>query len=314
MPLSFRDLLAGDDLIVAPGAYDAITARAVERAGFPMVHMTGAGVAAARGYPDYGLVTMTEMVDSAATLARSVSVPVLADADTGYGNELNVTRTVREYESRGVAGIHLEDQVSPKRCGHLAGKQVVERERFTSLIRAAVEARSSDGFVIVARTDAAATDGLDEAIARMRDALAAGADVAFVEAPGTADDVAAVPGRVAGPCLLNVGPPGTTPVQDLAAVDVGGLSHRAVSRPAARHRRGRGGACARRAGSDGGAPPDGRRVTHRAVRPVRRGRVGRRSGSVLRVSPGPAGRARRRVGTRLPGPLRVTGRAGPRSG
>ena len=127
MPLSFRDLLAGDDLIVAPGAYDAITARAVERAGFPMVHMTGAGVAAARGYPDYGLVTMTEMVDSAATLARSVSVPVLADADTGYGNELNVTRTVREYESRGVAGIHLEDQVSPKRCGHLAGKQVVER-------------------------------------------------------------------------------------------------------------------------------------------------------------------------------------------
>ena len=218
MPLSFRDLLVADDLIVAPGAYDAITARAVERAGFPMVHMTGAGVAAARGYPDYGLVTMTEMVDSAATLARSVSVPVLADADTGYGNELNVTRTVREYESRGVAGIHLEDQVSPKRCGHLAGKQVVERARFTSLISAAVEARSSDAFVIVARTDAAATDGLDEAIARMRDALAAGADVAFVEAPGSADDVAAVPGRVPGPCLLNVGPPGTTPVQDLATV------------------------------------------------------------------------------------------------
>src|SRR3979411_2750034 len=135
---TFRQLLDSPELIVAPGAYDAITARLVEQAGFPLVYMTGAGSAAARGYPDYGLLTMSEMVDSAAVMARSVSIPVLAGADTGFGNELNVTRTVHEYEACGVAGIHLEDQASPKRCGHLDGKQVIERHRFTSLITAAV--------------------------------------------------------------------------------------------------------------------------------------------------------------------------------
>src|SRR5580658_4737785 len=139
-PTSFRSLLAGPGMIVAPGAYDGITARLVEQAGFPMVYMTGAGTAAARGFPDYGLVTMTEMVDNAAVIARSVSVPVLADADTGYGNELNVTRTVREFEASGAAGIHLEDQVSPKRCGHLDGKAVVARDKFLSLIAAAAQA------------------------------------------------------------------------------------------------------------------------------------------------------------------------------
>jgi 2-methylisocitrate lyase-like PEP mutase family enzyme len=224
MPPSFRELLSGDDLLIAPGAWDAITARLVEQAGFPLVYMTGAGTAAARGYPDYGLLTMTEMADNAAILARSVSVPVLADADTGYGNELNVTRTVREYEARGVAGLHLEDQLSPKRCGHLDGKDVVERDRFTSLVRAAVEARTSDEFVIVARTDAVATRGLDEAIGRANDALAAGADVAFIEALTTIDDVAAVPARVQGPCLLNIVPGGKTPVTDLA--EVGAMGYR----------------------------------------------------------------------------------------
>ncbi len=224
MTPTFRQLLDGDDLIVAPGAYDAITARAVQRAGFPMVHMTGAGVAASRGYPDYGLLTMTEMVDSAAILACSVDIPVLADADTGYGNELNVTRAVREYESRGVAGIHLEDQVSPKRCGHLAGKQVVEQDRFTSLIAAAVRARSSKDFIIVARSDAASLRGVDDAIARVNAALDAGADVGFVESPGGVEDVAAVPSRVHGPCLLNIAPGGTAPVGDLA--DVARLGYR----------------------------------------------------------------------------------------
>ncbi len=218
MALTFRQLLDGDELIVAPGAYDAITARAVERAGFPMVHMTGAGVAASRGYPDYGLLTMTEMVDSAAILARSVSIPVLADADTGYGNELNVTRTVREYESRGVAGIHLEDQVSPKRCGHLAGKQVVEPDRFTSMIAAAVSARSSKDFIIVARSDAASLHGLDDAVGRVNAALDVGADVGFVESPGDAAAVAAVPSQVHGPCLVNVAPGGAAPIDDLARI------------------------------------------------------------------------------------------------
>lgn len=216
---AFRELLDTPGLVVAPGAYDGITARLVEQAGFPLVYMTGAGTAAARGFPDYGLLTMTEMVENAAVLARAVSVPVLADADTGYGNELNVTRTVREFEAAGVAGIHIEDQVSPKRCGHLDGKLVIGRSRFTSLITAAVEARSSTDFVIVARTDAVATDGLDEAVDRANAALDAGADVAFIEALTSLDDVVAVPGRVHGPCLLNIVPGGRTPVTDLADVE-----------------------------------------------------------------------------------------------
>jgi 2-methylisocitrate lyase-like PEP mutase family enzyme len=184
-----------------------------------MVYMTGAGTAAARGYPDYGLLTMTEMVDNAAVLARSVSIPVLADADTGFGNELNVTRAVREFEARGVAGIHLEDQVSPKRCGHLDGKEVVGRETYLSLIRAAVEARSSDEFVIVARTDAAAVLGIDEAIDRANGALDAGADMAFVEAVTSVEDAASVPRLVHGPCLLNMVPGGKTPIRDLAQAE-----------------------------------------------------------------------------------------------
>jgi len=214
----FRALLSRPGLIIAPGAYDALTARLVEQAGFPLVYMTGAGTAAARGFPDYGLVTLTEMAENAGVLARSVAVPVLADADTGYGNELNVTRTVREFESRGVAGIHLEDQVAPKRCGHLDGKAVIDRDSFVSKIRAAVAARRDPDFVIIARTDAVAVHGLDDAIERANAALAAGADLAFVEAPPSVDDVAAIPRRVDGPCLLNLVPGGKTPITDLEQV------------------------------------------------------------------------------------------------
>jgi 2-methylisocitrate lyase-like PEP mutase family enzyme len=220
--MSLRSLVDSSKFLVAPGAYDGITARLVEQAGFPLVYMTGAGTAAARGYPDYGLLTMSEMVDTARVIARSVHVPVLSDADTGYGNELNVTRTVREFESSGVAGIHLEDQVSPKRCGHLDGKEVIDRHRFVSLIRAAVEARHSRDFVIVARTDAVATLGFAEGVERANAGLEAGADVAFVEALETMEQVAAVPKEVAGPCLLNVVPMGKTPVTDLKqAEDLG---------------------------------------------------------------------------------------------
>ncbi len=228
-PPTFRQLLDSRGLIVAPGAYDAITARMIEHAGFPLVYMTGGGTAAAHGYPDYGLLTMTEMVDTAAILARSVSIPVLADADTGYGNELNVIRTVQEYEHRGVSGIHLEDQVSPKRCGHLDGKQTVGRVQYVSLITAAVEARQSDDFIIVARTDAVATDGLDEAVDRANAALDAGADVAFIEAPVSLDDIAAVPDRVHGPCLLNIVPGGKTSVSDLS--DAESMGYRIVLCP-----------------------------------------------------------------------------------
>jgi 2-methylisocitrate lyase-like PEP mutase family enzyme len=206
-----RELLVSDPLLVAPGAYDGFTARLVEQAGFPVVYMTGAGTAAAHGYPDYGLVTMSEMVATAATMARSVAIPVIADADTGYGNELNVTRTVREYEARGVAGIHIEDQVTPKRCGHLDGKDVVPRDVFLANIRAAVSARRDPDFLIIARSDAGAVEGLDEAIARVNLALAAGANMAFVEATRTLEEIAAVPKRVTGPCLLNIVPGGKTP-------------------------------------------------------------------------------------------------------
>ena len=210
-----RQLLRQPELVVAPGCYDAITARMIERAGFPAVYMSGAAVSASLGYPDYGLVTMSEMVERAGVIARSVSIPVVSDADTGYGNELNVTRTVREFEARGVAAIHIEDQVAPKRCGHLDGKEVVSREEFASKIRAAVEARRSKEFIVIARTDSRAMMSLDEAIARANAALEAGADIAFVEATQSVEEAAAVPKRVRGPCLLNVVPGGRTPITNL---------------------------------------------------------------------------------------------------
>jgi 2-methylisocitrate lyase-like PEP mutase family enzyme len=207
----FRELLRRDGMIVAPGAYDCITARMIARAGFDCVYMTGAGTAATLGYPDFGLVTMSEMVDNAGRIAAAVDLPVIADADTGYGNELNVSRTVREYEARGVAGIHVEDQGFPKKCGHLDDKEIVPREDWLAKIRAAAAARRTPDFTIIARTDARAVIGFDEAIARANAALAAGADMAFVEAPQTLDEVAAVPRLVKGPCLLNVVRGGKTP-------------------------------------------------------------------------------------------------------
>ncbi|NYT38055.1 isocitrate lyase/PEP mutase family protein [Allopusillimonas soli] len=200
---------------IAPGAYDGITARIIEQAGFPLVYMTGAGTSASLGYPDYGLITMTEMVENAGVLARSVSIPLISDADTGYGNELNVTRAVREFESRGVAGIHIEDQASPKRCGHLDGKEIEPLERYLSKIRAACAARSDPDFVIIARTDCRASMGFEEAVVRANAALSEGADVAFIEAPQTMSEVASIPERVEGPCLLNIVQGGKTPVIDL---------------------------------------------------------------------------------------------------
>ncbi|VTU19576.1 isocitrate lyase/PEP mutase family protein [Variovorax sp. RA8] len=219
---SLRELLAAPDMLIAPGAYDGIGARLIEQAGFSAVYMTGAGTAAARGYPDFGLLDMGEMVANAATMARAISVPLIADADTGYGNELNVTRTVREYESRGVAAIHIEDQVSPKRCGHLDGKEVVSRAEFVSKIRAAVDARRTKEFVIIARTDARAMLSLEEAIWRGNAALDAGADLVFVEATQSLEEVAAVPKAVKGPCLLNVVAGGRTPIFDLREAEAMG--------------------------------------------------------------------------------------------
>lgn len=225
-----RRLLAGPDMVVAPGAYDGIGARTIEQAGFPAVYMTGGGASMARGFPDYGLLGMSEMVDNAAVLARSVSVPLIADADTGYGNELNVTRAVREFEGRGVAAIHLEDQVSPKRCGHLDGKELVPQEEFLAKIRAAVAARRSPDFVVIARTDARAVTGLDDAVGRANAALTAGADMAFVEAAQTLEEVAAIPRRVHGPCLLNLVAGGRTPAVSMA--DAQAMGYRLTILPA----------------------------------------------------------------------------------
>ncbi len=207
----FRELLRRGGLIIAPGAYDCITARSIVQAGFDAVYMTGAGTAATLGYPDYGLLTMSEMADNAGRIAAAVDVPVIADADTGYGNELNATRTVREYEQRDVAGLHIEDQGFPKKCGHLDGKVVVPLDEFLAKIRAAVAAKRDPDFFVIARTDSRAVLGFEEAIRRANAALAAGADMAFVEAPQTLEELAAVPRLVNGPCLLNVVWRGKTP-------------------------------------------------------------------------------------------------------
>jgi 2-methylisocitrate lyase-like PEP mutase family enzyme len=210
-----RALLRQGGMIIAPGAYDGVTARLIEQAGFCALYMTGAGVSLAFGYPDYGLLTMTEMVSTAANIVRAVQIPVVADADTGYGNELNVVRTVREYEQSGVAGIHIEDQVSPKRCGHLDDKEIVPKGEWLAKIRAAVHARRDADFLIIARTDARAVAGLEEAVARANAAIQTGADMAFIEAAQTVEEVAAIPRLVAGPCLLNVVRRGKTPELDL---------------------------------------------------------------------------------------------------
>jgi 2-methylisocitrate lyase-like PEP mutase family enzyme len=226
----FRDLLRQDGMIIAPGAYDCITARLIEQAGFHAVYMTGAGTAATLGYPDYGLVTMSEMTDNAGRIAAAVSVPVIADADTGYGNELNVDRTVREYEKRGVAGIHIEDQGFPKKCGHLDNKVLIPLEDYLAKIRAAASAKCAPGFLIIARTDARAVLGFEEAIRRANAALEAGADMAFVEAPQTLDEIAAVPRQVKGACLLNVVWRGKTP--DVALDDAQAMGYKLAILPA----------------------------------------------------------------------------------
>jgi 2-methylisocitrate lyase-like PEP mutase family enzyme len=215
----FRELLRRNGMVVAPGAYDCITARLIERAGFDAVYMTGAGTAATLGYPDFGLVTMSEMVGNAGRIATAVDLPVIADADTGYGNELNVVRTVREYEAAGVAGIHIEDQGFPKKCGHLEDKEIVPREDWLAKIRAAAQSRRDPGFMVIARTDSRAVAGFDEAVARGNAALEAGADRVFLEAPQTLEEVAAVPGLVKGPCLLNVVRGGKTRDLDLGEAE-----------------------------------------------------------------------------------------------
>jgi len=204
-------MIRSGPMVVAPGAYDCITARLIEQAGYPAVYMTGAGTSAAHGLPDYGLVTMSEMVANARRITSCISVPLVSDSDTGYGNELNAYRTVQEFERAGVSGIHIEDQVFPKKCGHLDDKELVSVEDYAAKIRAAAAARRSKDFLIIARTDARAVAGFDEAIRRATAAVEAGADVVFFEAPQTMEEVAKVPQLIKAPCLLNMVLKGKTP-------------------------------------------------------------------------------------------------------
>ncbi len=200
-----------------PGAYDGVSAKLVERAGFPVAYMTGYGVSASRlGLPDMGFAGLGDMADQARNMAGAVSIPLIADADTGYGNALNVRRTVALYESAGVAGLHLEDQQMPKRCGHLAGKIVVSAEEFAAKIRAAVEARTDPDFVIIARTDAIAVNGLDDALRRAEAAVKAGADMLFVEAPTTEEQIERVARAFDTPLLFNYAPGGRSPLPPFA--------------------------------------------------------------------------------------------------
>jgi 2-methylisocitrate lyase-like PEP mutase family enzyme len=207
-----RELLVREELIIAPGVYDGISAALVGKLGFPAAYLTGAGVSAAGfGLPDVGLLTLTEMAERARVLAGLLDVPVIADADTGYGSPINVVRTVIEYERAGVAAIQLEDQVFPKRCGHLAGKEVIDAGRFQVTLRAALEARTNPDTVIIARTDARAPLGIEEAVSRGRAYAETGADVIFVEAPESVVEVERIAREIDAPLLLNVVPGGRTP-------------------------------------------------------------------------------------------------------
>jgi 2-methylisocitrate lyase-like PEP mutase family enzyme len=185
-----RELLAQKEMTVAPFVFDCLQAKLAEQAGFGAIYMTGFGTSAARGFPDLGLLTMTEMVANVRAIANAVKIPVICDADTGYGNPMNVWRTVREYEDAGAAAMHIEDQVFPKRCGFLAGKQVIPMEEMIPKVRAACDARRDRNLVIIARTDALAANGWEDVIRRCRAYREAGADMVFVDGIRTRDDLA----------------------------------------------------------------------------------------------------------------------------
>jgi 2-methylisocitrate lyase-like PEP mutase family enzyme len=206
-----RELVNGKRYVIVPGAYDPLTARLVEIAGFEAVYLTGGGYSRANGLPDLGLFTMSENVEFISRAVDAVHIPVIADMDTGYGNALNVIRAMREFEKTGVAGFHLEDQISPKKCGHYEGKQLVSKTEMVGKIKAAVDTRSDADMVIIARTDSRAVEGFEAAIDRMNAYLEAGADVGFVEAPQNAEEMAKIPRSIGKPALVNIFEGGKTP-------------------------------------------------------------------------------------------------------
>jgi 2-methylisocitrate lyase-like PEP mutase family enzyme len=224
-----RELLSKRDIVLAPGVADALNARLVAQEGFEAIYMTGAGTTAVRlGMPDVGLLTMSEMVDNAGRIAEASGLPLIADADNGYGGPLNVRRTIRAYEQVGVAAVHLEDQVLPKRCGHLAGKQLIPAAEMVSKIKAATDARRDDDFVIIARTDAIAVEGLEPALERAQQYHEAGADMLFVEAPSR-EELPTIPQRLSAPLLYNMASSGKTPF--LASEEIAALGYKLVIYP-----------------------------------------------------------------------------------
>ena len=229
-----RRLIDQRDYTMVPGAYDTLTARLVEAAGFAAVYLTGGGYSRASGYPDLGLLSLTENAMFIGRTVEAVGIPVIADADTGYGNAINVIRTVREYEKTGVAGFHIEDQVSPKKCGHYEGKEVISRAEMVGKIKAAADTRRDAEMVIIARSDARAIEGLEAAIDRVNAYLEAGADVGFVEAPQTVEELRIVGREVRGPALVNVFEGGKTPM--LGAKELEDMGFRLGIYPSQTHR------------------------------------------------------------------------------
>ena len=210
---AFKQLLRRDKLLVAPGCFDGLSARLVEAAGFEAAYLSGGALARSMGFPDIGLVTMSEVIERAAQVVNAVKIPVIADADTGYGNAINLIRTVREYERVGVAAIHVEDQITPKRCGHLEGKEVIALAEMEKKIAAAMASRSDPDFAIIARTDARAVHGLDDAIKRGRAFARLGVDAVFLEAPQSEAELEEIPRALPHvPLLVNVFKGGKTPM------------------------------------------------------------------------------------------------------
>lgn len=212
---NLRELLRQKEILVAPGAHDVLTAIIAAHTGFGAVYFTGYGQAASHlGGPDVGLLTMTEMVARARNFVTAVDIPIIADADTGFGNAVNVQRTIREYEAAGVAGIQLEDQVAPKKCGHMTGRQVVPLDEMIGKLKAAVAARQDPDLVIIARTDARTTLGIEEAIRRGHAFVEAGADVLFIESPESLDEMRLITSSFNVPVLANMVEGGRTPLMN----------------------------------------------------------------------------------------------------
>jgi 2,3-dimethylmalate lyase len=217
---TLKQLLKRQRLLVAPGCFDGLSARLVERAGFEAAYLSGGAVARSMGIPDIGLVTLSETIERAAQVVATVKLPIIADADTGYGNAVNLVRTVREFERIGVAAIHIEDQITPKRCGHLEGKEVISLAEMAKKLEAALATRSDPDFCIIARTDARAVNGFEDAINRGQAFAKLGVDAIFVEAPQSEEELAEIPRRIPDvPILVNVFKGGKTPMLPVARLE-----------------------------------------------------------------------------------------------